>query len=63
MNYVIANEKNSNVGTATASVECTGMQCKVPKMRSALDADIEFFNGNVLDYYCFIALLKARLKI
>ena len=49
--------------TVTGSAECTDMLCKIPKMTSVPDADIEYFNGNVLDYYCSIALLKERLKI
>ena len=63
INYITANERNSDMRIVTASADCTDMLRKVPKMISVLDADIEYFNGNFLDYYYLIVFLKATLKI
>lgn len=50
------------MGSVIIKAEYTDTEFTVPKIISVLDADIEYFNGNVLDYYCLIVLLKVRLK-
>ena len=57
----------SNIRAMLPSAEPTDMLCKLLKVQSALDMDMECFDGNVLQYHYFMALFRevveSKIKI
>ena len=49
-------DKCSNIKAMLSSAEPTDMLCKLLKVQSAPDVDMECFDGNVLEYHYFMAL-------
>ena len=48
----------SNIKAMPPSAEPTDMLCKLLKVQSAPDVDMECFDGNVLEYHYFMALFR-----
>ena len=51
----------SNIKAMLPSAEPTDMLCKLLKIQSAADVDMECFDGNFLEYHYFMALFREVL--
>ena len=52
----------SNIRAMLPSAEPTDVLCKLLKVQSALDMDMECFDGNVLEYLYFMALFREVVE-
>ena len=52
----------SNIRAMLPSAEPTDMLCKLLKVQSAPDMDMECFDGNVLEYHYFMALFREVVE-
>ena len=52
----------SNIKAMLASAEPTDMLCKLSKVQSAPDVDMECFDGKVLEYHYFMALFTEVIE-
>ena len=55
-------DESSNIKAMLPSAEPTDMLCKLLKVQSAPDVDIECFDGNVLEYHYFMALFREVVE-